>query len=158
MAEQQFTDKQGQYLAFIAAYTAWYGRSPAETDLQRHFKVAPSTVHQMVLMLEARGFISRIPGTARAIRLLLPIEELPPLDTTTGEMPGQRVPTFAETYPTVTAWVNTQGWIEIGQDLNSHSMVRALDEGGLVWEGKTHYITLDALFADLEAHLIAWQA
>lgn len=93
-----YTRKQGQYLAFIAAYTARHGRAPAESDLQRHFEVTPPTVHQMVLTLEARGFISREPGTARAIRLLLPVEELPPLDTTAGEMPGPMA-TFAEDIP-----------------------------------------------------------
>jgi hypothetical protein len=40
-----FTDKQGQYLAFIHAYTLVLGRPPAEADLQRHFRVTrlPST-------------------------------------------------------------------------------------------------------------------
>ena len=36
-AGPSFTDKQGQYLAFIDAYTRVHGRSPAETDMQRHF-------------------------------------------------------------------------------------------------------------------------
>ena len=34
-----FTKKQGQYLAFIHAYTLVLGRPPAEADLQRHFRV-----------------------------------------------------------------------------------------------------------------------
>ena len=32
-----FTPKQGQYLAFIHAYTLVTGRPPAEADLQRFF-------------------------------------------------------------------------------------------------------------------------
>jgi len=36
-----FTAKQGQYLAFIHAYACIFGRSPAEADLQRHFRVSP---------------------------------------------------------------------------------------------------------------------
>ncbi len=35
-------------------------------------------------------------------------------------------------------------------------MVRALDEGGLVWEGKTKYKTLDELWRDLEIGLANW--
>jgi hypothetical protein len=35
-------------------------------------------------------------------------------------------------------------------------MVRALDEGGTVWEGKTNYPNLDDLFRDLEKGLSAW--
>jgi hypothetical protein len=36
-----FTSKQGQYLAFIHAYTLVLGRPPAEADLQRFFQVTP---------------------------------------------------------------------------------------------------------------------
>jgi hypothetical protein len=43
-----FTAKQGQYLAFIHAYTLVLGQPPAEADLQRHFRVTPPSVHQMV--------------------------------------------------------------------------------------------------------------
>ena len=52
-----FTPKQGQYLAFIFAYTRVLGRPPAESDLQRHFGVSPPSVHQMVLTLERAGLI-----------------------------------------------------------------------------------------------------
>jgi SOS-response transcriptional repressor LexA len=38
-----------------------------------------STVHQMVLTLETKGFISRTPGAARSIRVLLSREHLPDL-------------------------------------------------------------------------------
>jgi hypothetical protein len=45
------------------------------------------------------------------------------------------------------------GWIEIGQDDDSQSFVRALDMGGMVWEGKPKYKTVDAALDDLEAAL-----
>jgi len=35
--------------------------------------------HSMVLTLERRGFIRRVPGQARSIVLLVPPESLPPL-------------------------------------------------------------------------------
>jgi len=38
----------------------------------------------------------------------------------------------------------------------SRSFVRALDEGGIVWEGRKSYPTLDAALQALEAGLIAW--
>ena len=47
-----FTPKQGQYLAFIHPYTRVHRRPPAETDMQRHFRVSPPSVHQMVLTLD----------------------------------------------------------------------------------------------------------
>lgn len=76
---QRFTDKQGQYLAFIHAYTLVLGRPPAEADLQRHFHVTPPSVHQMVLTLERAGLIRRRPGIARSIELIVQPECLPPL-------------------------------------------------------------------------------
>jgi Mn-dependent DtxR family transcriptional regulator len=74
-----FTEKQGQYLAFIYAYTRVLGRPPAEADIQRYFKVTPPTVHQMVLTLERIDLIRRTPGVARSIELLVEPESLPVL-------------------------------------------------------------------------------
>ena len=73
----RFTDTQGQYLAFIDAYTRVNGRPPAETDLQRHFQVSPPSMHQMVLALERVGLIRRQPGVARSIEVLVAPEYLP---------------------------------------------------------------------------------
>ena len=75
----RFTDRQGQYLAFIDAYTRGPGRPPAEADLQRHFRVSPPSVHQMVLTLERAGLIRRKPGLARSIEVLVEPERLPVL-------------------------------------------------------------------------------
>ena len=78
-APPSFTTKQGQYLAFIYAYTRVIGRPPAEADIQRHFRVTPPTVHQMVLTLERAGLIRRQPGVARSIEILVVPEALPVL-------------------------------------------------------------------------------
>jgi repressor LexA len=80
VAKRPFTEKQGQYLAFIFYYTKIHGVAPAESDMQNYFKVSPPSVHQMVLTLEANGSIDRIPGRARSIRLLISREELPDLE------------------------------------------------------------------------------
>ena len=76
-ASSDFTDKQGQYLAFIYAYERVLGRPPAEADIQRYFGVTPPTVHQMVITLERNALISRTPGAARSIALLVAPERLP---------------------------------------------------------------------------------
>ena len=60
------------------------------------------------------------------------------------------------TYPTIARWGMEYGWIEMGHDDMSRSFVRALDEGGLVWEGQDDYATLDDALRDLEAGLAAW--
>jgi repressor LexA len=77
--EKTFTPKQGQYLAFIYAYTRLNRRPPAEADMQRHFGVTPPSVHQMVVTLERAGFIRRQPGVARSIEMLVDPEQLPVL-------------------------------------------------------------------------------
>jgi repressor LexA len=76
---KRFTEKQGQYLAFIYYYTKLNGRPPAEADMRRYFRVTPPSVHQMVLTLEANGLIERTPFESRSIRLLIGCEELPDL-------------------------------------------------------------------------------
>lgn len=78
--KNSFTKKQGQYLAFIHHYNKIHGCPPAEADMQRYFKVSPPTVHQMILTLEKRHLIHRVPGQSRTIRVLLPPEYLPVLE------------------------------------------------------------------------------
>ena len=77
--KKTYTEKQGQYLAFVYYYSKIHGRSPSEADMQQYFRVSPPAVHQMVLALEQRGLIARTPGQARSICLLLSRDELPDL-------------------------------------------------------------------------------
>ena len=74
-----FTPRQGQYLAFIHAYTLVNGRPPAQADIQRFFRPTPPSVHQMLLTLERASLISRRTG-ARSIAVLVDRSVLPPLD------------------------------------------------------------------------------
>jgi Mn-dependent DtxR family transcriptional regulator len=76
-AVARFTQTQGQYLAFIYAYSRIFKRPPAEADMRRHFDVTAPSVHQMVMTLEKAGLISRTPGAARSIQLLVSPEALP---------------------------------------------------------------------------------
>ena len=80
LSAQGFTEKQGQYLAFIYTYSHMFRRPPAETDMQRHFQVSPPSVHQMVVTLERNGLIRRQPGVARSIQLLVDPKHIPILD------------------------------------------------------------------------------
>src|SRR5271167_4406903 len=75
-----FTPRQGQYLAFIHAYTLVNGRPPAHADIQRFFRLTPPTVHQMLLTLEKAGLISRQPGMPRSVVVRVERDRLPPLD------------------------------------------------------------------------------
>lgn len=75
----RFTDKQGQYLAFIWAYLQINGRAPAERDLQSYFQVSPPSVHQMLIALQAASLIRKTPGQARSIELCVDPRALPVL-------------------------------------------------------------------------------
>ncbi len=88
----RFTAKQGQYLAFIHAYTLVMGRAPAEADMQRHFRVTPPSDHQMVLTLERAGLIRRRPRVARSIEVLLDPQLLPPLRASRDQPDTSSVP------------------------------------------------------------------
>ena len=88
--EWPFTALQGQYLAFIRAYTLIHRRAPAERDLQAFFRVTPPAVHDMILTLESRGFIERTPGMARSIRIQVPANEIPTLLDPAERNDGER--------------------------------------------------------------------
>jgi DNA-binding MarR family transcriptional regulator len=74
-----YTERQGQFLAYIHQYSILNGCAPAEADMQRFFQITPPSVHSMVLTLERRGLIRRVPGQARSITLIVSPESLPPL-------------------------------------------------------------------------------
>lgn len=61
-------------------------------------------------------------------------------------------------FPNVTYFVDEHGWIEFGRDddIPLTSFIRALNMGGMVWEGEDDYPTLDEAFADLERGITAW--
>jgi hypothetical protein len=63
---------------------------------------------------------------------------------------------FEKNYPHITSWVRDYGWIEMGQDHYSYSFVRALDEGGMVWEGREDYKTIDDALKALDAGIGEW--
>jgi len=72
-----FTERQGQFLAYIHSYTLVNGRAPAEADMCRFFKITAPSVHSMVVTLERRGLIKRVLGQPRSISLLVSLDDLP---------------------------------------------------------------------------------
>lgn len=76
----RLTKLQKQYIAFIHYYTRLNGRPPAEGDVQRYFGTTAPSVHDMILRLEKCGAIEREPWTARSIRVLVPVDDIPPLE------------------------------------------------------------------------------
>lgn len=72
-----FTVRQGQYLAFIQGFIERRGYAPSFEELGAHFGTTPPTVNSMVKMLERKGLLSRVPGAARSLRVLVSASQLP---------------------------------------------------------------------------------
>ena len=63
---------------------------------------------------------------------------------------------FDKGYPSIARWVRDYGWIEIGQDHYSSSLIRVLDEGGMIWESSEDYETIDEAIQATEEALADW--
>jgi hypothetical protein len=63
---------------------------------------------------------------------------------------------FAELYPNLAYWVESFGWIEMGQDDYSQSLIRVLDIGGMIWESEEEYDSLDAALQEADAAIADW--
>ncbi|HUB10881.1 MAG TPA: hypothetical protein VMB34_02910 [Acetobacteraceae bacterium] len=90
----KFTPRQGQYLAFIHAYTLVNERPPAQADIQRFFRLTPPSVYQMLLTLERDGLISRRPGVPRSIAVLVERALLPELQPASPQPDNITVPRY----------------------------------------------------------------
>jgi hypothetical protein len=75
---------------------------------------------------------------------------------TEGEMPMAQAQPIDQAFPHLAEWVTTHGWIEIGYDDDSRSFVRALDSGGMVWEGQDTYTSLDDALRAADTALGTW--
>jgi SOS-response transcriptional repressor LexA len=149
-----YTPRQGQFLAYIHAYIRLHRHAPTEMEMANYFGVSPPSVHQMVVALQNRGLIQRLPGQARSIRVLVSPRDLPDLES--GQTPLRVGPAFEECYPDLAGWIMGGGWVELGKTDCVSSMARALDAGGMVWEGKERYRNMDDLLRELNEGIARW--
>ena len=54
--------------------------APTHAEFQQFFNLTPPSVNSMLIRLEQRGFIRRVPGKARAIELVINPDWIPALD------------------------------------------------------------------------------
>jgi hypothetical protein len=59
-------------------------QGPAEADLVTFFRVTPPAVHGMLVKLDELKLITRQPGVPRSARVVIPEEEIPPLEDVAG--------------------------------------------------------------------------
>ena len=72
-----FTARQGEYLTFIHGFTKKFGVAPSFEEIGAHFGTTAPSVNNMIKTLCARGLLSRVPGAARSLRVLVPASQLP---------------------------------------------------------------------------------
>jgi len=73
----KFTARQGEMLAFIHRFTARHGVAPSFEEIASHFGTSSPSVNGMIKTLERRGLLSRVPGVARSLRVLVSASLLP---------------------------------------------------------------------------------
>jgi hypothetical protein len=73
----RFTARQGEFLAFIQQFTERHGVAPSFGEIAAHFGISSPSVNGMIKTLERRGLINRVPGAARTLRVVVPVELLP---------------------------------------------------------------------------------
>lgn len=76
----KLSKKEGQYLAFIYYYTKINSQPPAYSDFQRYFKTDPTSVYRMLMQLETKNYISKIPKKPRSISITISTKVIPDLD------------------------------------------------------------------------------
>ena len=59
-------------------------------------------------------------------------------------------------YSHLSRWTVEFGTVEIGECGQTRSFIRVLDEGGIVWQGRRSYRSLDAALADAEVGVARW--
>ena len=59
-------------------------------------------------------------------------------------------------HPSLTAFIDSGGRLEIGYIYQLGVSAIIVNEGGVVWEGKENYESLEALLAEAEQAITAW--
>lgn len=62
---------------------------------------------------------------------------------------------FEARYPHIASWVQ-DGWIEIGHDDCGRPFLRAMDIGGVAWEGDAQYASMDDALRALDEGIAVW--
>ena len=125
-------------------------------------EVMGSQPYRVELKLTSKGLIADCTCPAmsdygfckHAVALGLHLLNAPP--ATKKTVKAQVVPDgFTEKYPNIAGWIK-DGWIEIGRDGHSTSLIRVMVEGGLVWEGGTRHKSMDKVLQEAEDAIAEW--
>jgi len=64
---------------------------------------------------------------------------------------------FDEIYPNIAWWAQGGGWIELGRDDCRRSLIRVLDIGGMLWEGREEYDSVGTALDEADAFIAQWR-
>jgi len=126
-------------------------------------EVMGSHLYRVELKLTSKGLIAECTCPAmsdhgfckHAVALGLHLINAPPTAKRTVKARKVAPDDFTEKYPNIAGWIK-DGWIEIGRDGHSSSIIRVLDEGGLVWEGGTRHKSMDKILQEAEDAITDW--
>ena len=127
-------------------------------------EVMGSQPYRVELKLTSKGLIANCTCPAmsdygfckHAVALGLHLRDAPPPTAKkTAKAQSATRDNFAEKYPNIAGWIK-DGQIEIGRNGYSTSIIRVLDEGGLVWEGGTRYKSMDKILQEAEDAIAEW--
>lgn len=127
-------------------------------------EVMGSRPYRVGLKLTPKGLVAECTCPAmsdhgfckHAVALGLSLIGAPP-PTAKGSVKARRAEPddFTARYPNIAGWIK-DGWIEIGRDGHSTSIIRVLDEGGLIWEGGTRHRSMDSVLQEAEDAIANW--
>jgi len=69
--------RQKQIAEFIRTQTEKDGAPPTFREIAGHFGVTISTIQEAIAALESKGVVKRVPGKARGLRLVEPVQHKP---------------------------------------------------------------------------------
>jgi len=128
-------------------------------------EVTGSHSYHVELRLAPRGLIAECTCPAmsgfgfckHAVALGLHLIDAPPPTARRTGRTRKAVPDdFTAKYPNLAGWIK-DGWIEIGRDGQSVSIIRVLNEGGLVWEGGTRHKSMDKILQEADENIAKWR-
>src|SRR3954470_23751410 len=135
------------------------------TDDEAIAEVMGSQPYRVELKLTSKGLIADCTCPAmsddgfckHAVALgLYLIDAPPPTDKKRTKSRRADPDRFTETYPNIADGIK-DGWIEIGRNGYSTSIIRVLDEGGLIWEGGTRHKSMDEIRQEAEDTISDWK-
>ena len=132
------TKKQLEYLCYIFEYTKLHGIAPAFADIESYFKVAPSTVNQMIKALEIKGYLSKQSGVARSLKVNIPSQLLCPNEQVSANSYTKKqgrylafIQQYTKLHGIAPSFADIEGFFKVTSP-SVNQMIKTLEKKGLI--------------------------